>query len=691
MIQSRAFNRSLILWGLLGITLLLFRVWDWYAYVRPEHLPAIHVKHAFITGFRFDLKIASFLAMPVLLCELFLLGLKNFPKPQKYLHQLISIWGAVVIITTVLLALINHFYIGYYQSPINVIIFGLADYDSFAVLTSVWQDYPIIKLLAAVLVLNWILYKIWNVISKQADALIAHRGRLVSVIACFATLLLFVGFARGSLGTFPLRQSEVAVSPFEQINQIVPNGPWAMRIAIHDRESDQIDKDPMVGLRALGFHSPAEAAKAYGLTASDESEILKALYLRTPLNAELANARPNVIFAQMESWGRYAMDFDSPSNDLLGRLRAHTKKDYLFKNLLSAQNGTGATYEAILFNSPVTPLALGRNGLTQLQTSAALPYKNAGYHVIFLTSGKRSWRSVNRVLIQQGFDEVLDMNDIITHFPQAAREIGAWGVPDAYMFQFANILLKKAEATGKPLFIYMNTQTNHPPYVVPKTYSLYPINLAAFGNKLNEDTETSLSILQTYQYANDALGGFMDALYADGLAEKTLVAASGDHYTRNLFKFTGDVQMHYTYGVPLFLHIPQRLRPTHVVDMERHASHRDIFSTLYQHSLSDACYFSAGQNLLSPTLDPVGVSLSEYRHMISEDGAVQDITHPLYLRWTADGKAFEPYPENTVPERMKAQVLREKAYVALLDWNIRSELLQPSTSMRCEKSVHQQP
>ncbi|MES2488425.1 MAG: LTA synthase family protein, partial [Pseudomonadota bacterium] len=667
---------------------LAFRVWDWYAYVRPEHLPAIHVRQAFITGFRFDLKIASFLAIPVLLCELILLGMKNFPKPQKYIHKLVSIWGAGVILATVLLGLINHFYIGYYQSPINVIIFGLFDYDTFAVLTSVWQDFPIVKLLLAVSILSWTVYAIWNFFSKRLGIQIAQRSRFVSVIFCCATVLLFAGFARGSLGKFPLRQSEVSATPFEQINQIVPNGPWALRTAISDRSNDQIDKDPATGLRALGFPTPAAAAKAYGLTQTEDHEILNALYQRTPLHAELAQAPPNVVFAQMESWGRYAMEFDSPSNDLLGRLRAHASKDYLFKNLLSAQNGTGATFEALAFNSPVTPLALGRNGLTQLQTSAVLPYKNAGYHVIFLTSGKRSWRSVNRVLPKQGFDEVLDMNDIMTVYPEAAKEIGAWGIPDAYMFQYANILLKKAEATGKPLLIYINTQTNHPPYVVPKSYPIKPLNLAAFGNKLNEDTKTGLSILQTYQYSNDALGGFMDTLYKDGLAEKTLVAATGDHYTRNLFKFTGDAHMQHTYGVPLYLHIPQSLRPTHVVDLEKYASHRDIFTTLYNHSLSDACYFSAGQNLLSPNAENVGVALSEYRHMISPDGAVQDITRPQYLRWTADGKAFEPYPENTVPERMKAQVLREKAYVALLDWNIRSELLQPSTSMRCEKSVH---
>lgn len=687
-IRSGSLTQSLALWGLLAIVLTAFRIWDWHAYVRPEHLPAIHVRHAFLTGFRFDLKIASFLALPVLLCELVLLATQRSSKTQGFFNKVISSYSAIALLFVLLVALINHFYLGYYQSPINVIIFGLLDYDTLAVLTSVWQDYPVVKLLVAVSIASWIAHTGLRAASRQIDSRVGRSSRLVKIIIACVTIVSLAVSARGSISTFPLRQSEVAVSPFEQINQIVPNGPWALRIAIKDRKNDQIGKDPMMGLRSLGFSSPAAAAKAYGFTRFEDNEIQDSLYRKTKQDAELAKSPPNVVFVQMESWGRYALEFDSPSNDLLGRLRPHVAKDYLFKNFLSAQNGTGATYEAILFNSPVTPLALGRNGLTQLQTSAVLPYKNAGYSVVFLTSGKRSWRNINRVLPRQGFDKVLDMTDVIEQYPQAANEIGAWGIPDGYMFQYANTLLKKATAEGKPIFLYINTQTNHPPYVVPKGYSVLPLNLAAFGNRLNEDTVTGLNILKTYQYVDDALGGLMDSLEQEGLAEKTIVAATGDHYTRNLFKFTGDTLMQYTYGVPFYLHLPRHLRPTYPVNMERYASHRDIFTTLYHRSLSDACYFAAGQDLLSETPEHPGVGLSEYRHLISEDGAVLDISRPQHMRWTADRKSLEPYPDNAISENLHAQTLREKAYTALLDWNVRSELIRPSGAMRCEKSAH---
>jgi phosphoglycerol transferase MdoB-like AlkP superfamily enzyme len=234
-------------------------------------------------------------------------------------------------------------------------------------------------------------------------------------------LVVLILLARGSLGTFALGTKHLSVSADPFLNQLVPNAVEATYVAIKLRNETSLSEDPRAGLHNYGFHTPADAAAALGMPpAANENELLASLYTRVPADAG-SERRPHVVFALMESMGRHILEYHGAGNDVLGRLERHLQEDYFFRNVVSSQNGTHRTFEALLLNSPVTPLTQGRFGYHTYASAAALPYKQAGYRTVFLTSGPASWRNIADVLPRQGFDAVIDVSFLHQHYPDVPR------------------------------------------------------------------------------------------------------------------------------------------------------------------------------------------------------------------------------------------------------------------------------
>ena len=68
-----------------------------------------------------------------------------------------------------------------------------------------------------------------------------------------------------------------------------------------------------------------------------------------------------------------------------------------------------------------------------------LPFKEAGYEVVFVTGGDANWRNLRESLPRHGFDKVYGDTSIHAAFPEA--EIGTWGIGDEWMFKFAKRLM----------------------------------------------------------------------------------------------------------------------------------------------------------------------------------------------------------------------------------------------------------
>ena len=653
-----------------AIVLFAFRVAFLVRYVGPgAHLPLAGVARALLMGARFDLKVGAALAIPAaVLCAAW---------PGRWGGRAVAAWLGLAGFFAALAAMVNDGFFGFYHTPIDPIVFGLFEDDTGAVFQSLWAEHRILLGPLSALALG------------VAQAYLAlrprPRARSLAVQAAWAVLLpcLCLLAIRGRLGGFPLSALDFSVSTETLLNAAVPDGPMALLTAFSERRLAQpMNGDPRAALRRAGFSGPAQAAALLGLApagASDD-EVAAALFTRSRENPVAAAHPPHVVLVVMESWGADALRYHSERLDLLGRLAPHLARGIVFRRFTSSQNGTDPSLESLLVNSPVTPLLSGAAGRVPFEQAAARPFQAAGYHTAFALGWSGSWRGFSRAFPSQGFDEVDDVADVLSVVPDAP--VGTWGVPDAALFRWAADRIARADAKGEPLLLVMMTSTNHSPYGVPKGYAVRPQDLSALQGRELGDARVIRPQLETYQYACDALGGFLDDLAARGLSSRTVVAATGDHNTRELFQYTRTRDLPWRDRVPFFLEVPPAYLAGRTPDLDRWASHRDIFPTLAGLALSGARVYRSGEDLLSPP-SRAPRALARYQTVLTDLGIIPSLGAPGELCAGPDGALLEDAAQASCKEELEPFRREEAAYLGLLDWNIRRQAVRrarPGTS-----------
>ena len=191
--------------------------------------------------------------------------------------------------------------------------------------------------------------------------------------------------------------------------------------------------------------------------------------------------------------------------DVLGRLDKQIQSGCHFSNFDSSTTSTFAATESILFSSPISPLTLGKHGLTELPWSFPHILKSQGYRTIFLTSARSGWHQLGNIMSHQGFDQIIDAGSLSVQYPNA--ELGIWWVWDEYAFDWLKQWLEKDDSE-KPYFIFVLTSTNHPPYDTPKNF-IAPQRDSTLWKGEGGDPQLEKN-LDTYVYSADLLGKFVE-------------------------------------------------------------------------------------------------------------------------------------------------------------------------------------
>lgn len=573
---------------------------------------------AFTTGARFDAKVTAIAYAPLLLS-----GLVCAAWQGAYTRWIGWAKGyhTVVVFLYVVGSIANYYYYRTYGHYVDLFVFGLWDDDTSAILSSVWQDYPILRGVLAAVVLSGIAYFAasgW--LASRWGQRHSQRRWHWSASTVLALLMIASTFvvARGSIGSLPLKRYHASVSAYPPLNMLTPNVfmalDWARSDYQHQAHFESVSASQLQKqmVKLLGQPTPN---------------------YHTPTNAYLSDNPPHVVLAMMESMGMNVLVEDNPPQmDLLGSLRPYWQQGFLFQRFMA---GTSATIDSIvmmLCHSPVATISHSSMKNVALPSSAVLPYKRAGYRVVFVYGGNGMWRNLSEYLPVQGFDRVYDENDIIKAFPVAKSSASTWGVADDYLFQFANRLLEQA---SQPTMMFIMTTTNHSPYKVPKEYQPKPTAMSErLSTLIGYQGDQASTLLKTYQYAADSVGKFIQRIKASPtLKDKTVIAVTGDHRMR--YSTAGDgTEYALTYSVPFYLNVPPSIlkQTPYYYDPQRIGSHRDVFPTLYHFSLSDQDYISlGGENLLSEgAISNHGFNTT---YSINAAGVISSDGSGLFHRW----------------------------------------------------------
>ncbi len=269
------------------------------------------------------------------------------------------------------------------------------------------------------------------------------------------------------------------------------------------------------------------------------------------------------------------------------------------------------------------------------------------------------------MLKTQGFDEVIDASHLKAAYPEA--DLGIWGVWDSYVFRYLSERLKKPQ--DQPLFVFVLTATNHPPYDLPPEYQRVQRNQARWGGERSADT-LWLNI-DSYHYATDLLGGLVQEVRNGPLRGNTVIAATGDHNVRSFGVYATPERRYLMSQVPFVIWDeglacgPQQRLP---------ASHRDMFPTLFPLLGIHKGYVMTGRNLL---LDPARQANAALNAplIVNYYGAARNaqgswnLGNPASFVCTpvrpAAGQSCQFDPQQDAIAR---------AQVGLLDWNVRVNL-----------------
>lgn len=609
-----------------------------------------------LQGARFDFKVSA--AAAVLLLPLLLL------MPSR-LHGWV---GGTIAVLFVFASLVNLHYFGFYKTPIDATIFGFFEDDTKAIVQTIWSDFPVVLTLTVLLGLSlaaigsrkWLYARLSSRLGRH------HFPLWVRLLTVLLAMLMLVLTIKGTLRAMALGKQNVTVTTSQFLNDMVPNGVTALKFAWDSRRDSQDFSDPLLGLKRLGFSSPMQAAQELGIKAADAQALHEALMASG--TGQAGAQKKNLLFFLMESWSAEPLLYQAHDFDVLGRLAPSMPHACHFSNFDAAQPGTHPTLEAILFSSPITPLTLGPQGKTPISWSVPLVLKRAGYHTLFVTSGRAGWRDLDRVLKTQGFDEVVDANNLKAAYPEAT--LGIWGVWDSYVFKYVSERLNNPRANNpggnKPLFVFVLTSTNHPPYDLPPEYQRRERNMEKWGGERISDT-LALN-LDSYHYATDLLGALVEEVRTGPLHASTVIAATGDHNARSFGLYATPERRYLENQVPFMLWgngiecgSQQRLP----------ASHRDMLPTLFPLIGVAGGYVNTGRNLLGKQPLTAAHSLGYYGTARNASGS-----------WTlGDPASFICSPGGDKADascKLDAKEdTQERARLGLLDWNVRDALRKP--------------
>ncbi|WP_159991295.1 LTA synthase family protein [Pelistega ratti] len=628
---------------------------------------SVAMKRMYLLGMRFDLKILSILiGLPLFLVTV-CLSMMGGQWIEQYLST-IALGLAIIVFLLCLLVngvvVTNYYYFKTYQNHYDIFMFGLVEDDTKAVIKNIIDDYPVIRLLIGI-VISALLPAIflYNSVYYQIFAI---ENSWLQVLVGLAAFMLWILLARGTLRSRPLGIGHAQVCSVGVINKMVPNGLTAMGWAFMARKLD------------ISFK---EVTEEEGMVLLAKMGVDKRFYAQTEQNEYLAENRPHVVFALMESMGSNIWVYDDPiHNDLLGSLRPFTEKSFLFKRFCAEYNGTAPSLANIFFHSHVQNIS---QSVAQDKSLAETPfkvYKAKGYKTVFITAGNIMWRNLSNYLPLQGVDRVYDQNDIMDLFPEAKETLSYWGIADEYGFKLIEKLLQESQ---EPLFISFLSITNHPPYTVPASYTVKKINAECLQQRYGKDNHERAAMLGTYQYACNALGQFMQKISEHQvLGDKTIIAATGDHHVRNVF-VDNPKEGFLSKAVPFLLHLPDSLKATLNIhfDKERIGSHKDIMPTLYAVSLSQATYWHAcGQNLLgSKEQTAFAFASSVGACYADKEGVVDTSVQPFIMhQWDGDS-LYLKREDNLVPVDSQEKI---NAYQDFLVWQTNYLVMQATREVK---------
>lgn len=270
---------------------------------------------------------------------------------------------------------------------------------------------------------------------------IEPRLKAVAIILLlFANLLLM----RGGLQSEPIDQNSAYFSDHEFLNQATLNTEWNLFNNVVENLSRP--HNPFM------FMQPNSATQlvqeAYSVKGDSTLKVL-------------TTDHPNVVIIQMESYTADVIESLGGDKGVAPNFEKFIKNGILFNNIYSSADRTDKGIISIMSGFPAQAIrTIIADTLKQAKLPAiATSLKNAGYQTAYFYGGKSSYMHFNVFMKSHRVDHITDEQAF-----DKSQVKTQWGVYDDVLLTRH---LQYAQQQKQPFFTYLQTSTNHEPFVLP--------------------------------------------------------------------------------------------------------------------------------------------------------------------------------------------------------------------------------
>ena len=248
---------------------------------------------------------------------------------------------------------------------------------------------------------------------------------------------------------------------------------------------------------------------------------------------ELKEDKPNIVFIMVEGLGRDFVGEGAEYGGFTPFLDSLSRKSLYWENCLS---NTGRTFGVL--PSLLGSLPFGKSGFMELEEfpnklTLFSILKNNGYHTSFLQGTNSSFDNVDKFLLSENVDFVLDRSGFGKNYALQAEDAAgsSWGYPDKELFKKSMSLPRDKEQPR--LEVYMTIST-HEPFIPPKQEYYEDkveqlLSKGQYNGRKKNVIEKNDNVFATLLYADDALKYAMNAYKSQPNYENTIFVITGDH------------------------------------------------------------------------------------------------------------------------------------------------------------------
>ena len=592
-VRLNALNRWLLYTGLTMLLLMsISRLVFFFVYFRKSFLSEF--VNAFILGFRYDLRMACIIILPIfllsnlhityekrkmtdlslariiftllfftfiaflvesnrltywlmlpiaLLCvavifAVFRAGNLN-PFQNKRAAMIYQVYFGIFALVLALFYVIDFCYFDYLHHRLNASILNFVE-DAKISAFMVVQSYPVLWLTLLVLIISSIFYISCRIIFRRIRDRDVPRRYTTSVdvtIFCILALGIF-----GSTTPYPLRWGDAFTLGSDAKANVALN-------PMQSFFSSMLYHDASFNLKKVKEFYPL-MSKVMGVETVNSSTLS---YLRRAPDS--STSTPNVVLVICESFSAYKSSMWGNPLNTTPTFNEMTKEGIFFENCYTPAYGTARGIWALITGIPDVeiPKNASRNPAAVDQHTILNEIK--GYEKFYMIGGSSSWANIQGLLLSN-----IEGMHLLEQQNYKSKPVDIWGISDKRLFYEANEIFK---AQTKPFFGIIQTADNHPPYSIPgedlgefKTVSLRDDELIKYGFASNDE-------LNAFRYFDFCVYKFIEAAKREKYFEKTIFVFVGDHgmagKVGDMFPKAWEEQKLTDHHVPLLFYAPGML------------------------------------------------------------------------------------------------------------------------------------